>query len=148
MLGAVPTDDVRVAGQRRKCLFREAYYPQATVCEIIEEQALLDAALADVDDRTAYFLEPTASLPTDANDQDDVEAARRRVEPSARLRNTHKVRLLDYWAQCSSCQKWRIVDFSTYVTARRAMSIFQCANGDCDAPQTEEELAGLADAKL
>ena len=99
-------------------------------------------------ERTAFFLKAEAGLPVECDGDVDAEAAARRVEPSANLRHSHQLRLgIDYWAQCSACQKWRIVDFTTYCVAREAMSTFYCANGNCSAPQTEEELAGLEEAK-
>ena len=152
LLGAVSKDDVRVQGHNRQCLFREAYHPHATICEIIEQEAFVEEVRPpkkDADgtwiERTAYFLKPEAGVPVAG--EDDAEAAKRLVEPDARLRHSHDARFVDYWAQCSHCQKWRIVPFSTYVEARKAMSEFHCANGDCDAPQTEEEEAGLAQAR-
>ena len=145
LLGSVSQDDVRLAGHGRKCIFREAYHPHATVCEIVEQEPFAEEAKAE-ENRTVFFLRDTAALPVEC-DEAAVDDVRRRVEPTAHVRHSHQVRLLDYWAQCSSCAKWRIVDYATYCTARKTMSVFTCAHGNCEAPQTEEELAGLEDAK-
>ena len=44
----------------------------------------------------------------------------------------------DLWAQCTSCQKWRLVDCSTFKTATGA-AVWTCPQG-CEVPQTPAEL--------
>ena len=148
LLGAVEPDDVRISELgRKKFLFREVYYPHKTVCEIIEQEAFVEQVRPSkaTDQRTAFFLRPTAAVPVESAHR--IEEVQRRVEPDVNLRHSHPLRLVDYWAQCCECQKWRIVDYGTYCVARQAMSTFQCVNGNCEAPQTEEEVAGLEEAR-
>ena len=147
LLGEVSPDDVRIEGVDRKCLFREVYYPDKTFCEIVEQEAFIGEFYSSkaTEHPSAFFLEASAGISFEG--EEDIEAAKRRTEPDENLRLSHPIRLYDYWAQCSTCQKWRIVDYNTYCVARQALSTFQCANGNCDAPQTEEELAGIEDAK-